>query len=91
MAAKLKLMKFLLEARALADMAAQRPVPRSPMLHLIQLRPYVHEIIIPKRRIAITSEVDADSQTPQPVKINFPQPAGAACRTPWRIKSRFWR
>ena len=79
MAAKLKMMRFLQEARSLADMAVQRSVPRSPMLYLIQLRSHVHEITIPKRRIAIASESDAHSETPQPVPINFAEPAEATC------------
>jgi len=79
MAAKLKMMRFLQEARALADMTNRRPVPRSPMLYLIQLRTHVHGITMPKRRLPVTGDASAESNVPQPVAIHFKEPAEATC------------
>ena len=79
MAAKLKMMKFLQEARALADITNRRPLPRSPMLYLIQLRAQAHEITIPKRRLVVSGDTSEEAQTPQPVAIHFAEPAEATC------------
>jgi hypothetical protein len=79
MAAKLKMMKFLQEARALADITNRRPLPRSPMLYLIQLRSQGHEITVPKRRLVVSGDNSEAAQTPQPVTINFAKPAEATC------------
>ena len=79
MAAKLKLMKYLQEARALADITNRRPMPRSPMLYLIQLRSQTHELSPPKRQLVISVDLNGDSETPQPVKINSPEPPEATC------------
>ena len=79
MAAKLKMMKFLQEARALADITNRRPLPRSPMLYLIQLRSQVHEINLPKRRLPVIGDPNPDSAVPQPVPISFAKPTEASC------------
>ena len=79
MAAKLKLMKYLQEARVLADITNRRPMPRSPMLYLIQLRSQTHELSPPKRQLVISVDLNGDSETPQPVKINFPEPQETTC------------
>jgi hypothetical protein len=77
MATKLKLMKFLQEARALAEVTDRRPAQRSSVLYLIQLRSHVHEITMPRRRLLVSIDMSSDSETPQPVKINFPDLAEA--------------
>lgn len=79
MAAKLKMMKFLQEARALAEVTNRRPLPRSPMLYLIQLRSQPHPLTLPKRRLVITPNPNAEHELPQPVKIHFIEPAEATC------------
>jgi hypothetical protein len=79
MAAKLKLMKFMDEARALAEVTNRRPAPRPPMLYLLQLRSQMHQLTPPKRRLIISVDLNGGAETSLPVKINFPPPAEATC------------
>ena len=79
MAAKSKLLKFLQEAHGLAEITNRRPAPRSPMLYLMQLRAHTLEITMPKRRLSVDFDINADAQIRQVVKIKFPKPAEASC------------
>ena len=49
------------------------------MLYLIQLRSQTQELSPPKRRLVISVDLNGDSETPQPVKINSPEPPEATC------------
>jgi len=77
MAAKLKLMKFLQEARVQDEFTHRRPAPRSPLLYLIQMRSQAHQVVVPKRRLVIPVDLIGNDELEMPVTINFPKPLEA--------------
>lgn len=67
MATKMKLIKLLQEAKALAQITNRKPAPRPPLLYLMQLRSQNQSAHAPRRRLAV--EIEA-LHPPSPIKIN---------------------
>jgi hypothetical protein len=74
MATKIKMMKLLTEADALA--AVDR-VPPKPALFLMQMRPRTFQPTLPRRRLSIRIQPE-DQAEPTPVPIIFLKPASQA-------------
>ena len=67
MATKMKLIKMLQEAKALAQVTNRKPAPRPPLFFLMQLRTQNQSVNAPRRRLSIEIE---GLHTPSPIKIN---------------------
>jgi hypothetical protein len=70
MATKIKLMKFLQEMHALAEMSRRPPAPRSTPLFLLQLRSHLAETSHSRRRLIVRLDLKDTLDMPHPVKIN---------------------
>ena len=70
MAMKIKLMRLLEEVRGHAQITNRRPVPRQPMLYLMQLRERTVQAQSPKRRFAVTTDFNESDKIALPIKIN---------------------
>jgi hypothetical protein len=67
MATKMKLLKMLQETKGLAQITNRKPLPRPPMLYLMQLRSQGQPASTPRRRLTIEAWA---IPTPLPIKIN---------------------
>ena len=83
MATKIKMLRLLEEVRGYAQITNRRPSPRPAVLYLMEIRSHKHpEIVIPKRRLAISMSVENGANTPLAIKIThvaqaqMPVPAG---------------
>ena len=74
MATKIKMMKLLTEADALAEIDR---VPPKPALFLMQMRSRLFQPSLPRRRLPIRI-YPGDSSEPAPVQIIFLKPAAKA-------------
>ena len=74
MAMKLQIMKFVEEIRGYAEITDRRPTPRPAVLCLIDLNSQAQEISVPKRRLAVSVDLELDPNNPDPVKITYVRP-----------------
>lgn len=74
MATKFKLMKQMQEVHGYAQITNRRPVPRPPVLYIMQLRAQSAQISVPKRRLAVQTDAKDYAPTPAAIKINHVQP-----------------
>ena len=70
MATKIKMLKLLQEADALAELDRRPP---KPALYMMHIRPRNHQPSLPKRKLPFRIEPE-DYQDPAPVKIIFLKP-----------------
>lgn len=68
MATKIKLLKVLQEAKALAQITNRKPAPRSSLLFLMQLRSRHQSSGTQRRRLRVEAE---SSHAPASIKINL--------------------
>jgi len=64
------MLKLLQEIRGFAHVTNRRPPTKSPALVLTQLRSHVLQATLPKRRLNVRMDVEAEHTIPHPVKIN---------------------
>ena len=69
MATKIKALKLLQEIKGYAQITNRRPVPRPPLLYLMQLRAHPLPAELPKHRLAVTTDQQAFAKGPMPIKI----------------------
>lgn len=74
MATKIKMMKLLMEADALAEIDK---APPKPALYMMQIRPRTFQPTLPKRRLSVRIN-PKDYQPPTPVPIVFLKPGSEA-------------
>jgi len=74
MAAKLKMLKLLLEIRGFAKVTNRRPPPRSPDLFLAQLRAEGDRTALRRQRLNITIDPSNQPDVPLQVKIHHVKP-----------------
>ena len=70
MATKIKMLKLLQEADALAELDRRPP---KPALYMMHIRPRNHQPTLPKRKLPFRIDPE-DYQDPVPVKIVFLKP-----------------
>jgi hypothetical protein len=63
----MKHLKLLQQIRGLAQITNRRPVPRPPLLYLMQLRAQESQVSTPRRRLVIEASAHG---APLPIKIN---------------------
>jgi len=69
MAKKTNLARQWQEVIGQAEVTDRQPAAPAA-LYLMQLRSATRKISVPRRRLAVTVEPEADAETPRPVKIN---------------------
>jgi len=74
MATKLQIMKFVEEIRGYAEITDRRPIPRPAVLCLMDLHSQTQGITVPKRRLAVTVNLELGPNNPDPVKITYVRP-----------------
>ena len=74
MATKVRLMKLLQEMRGFAEITNRRPLPKPPVLFLMQLRSHAAEAASPRRKMVITIDMQENPDIPHPVKITVLRP-----------------
>jgi hypothetical protein len=74
MATKIKMLKLLQEADAMAEIDRRPP---KPALYMMQIRPRNYQPSLPKRRLPVQTEPE-DYLRPFPVKIVFLKPGSEA-------------
>ena len=71
MAKKANLAKQWQEALGQAEVTDRQPsAPAAAALYMMQLRSAARKISVPRRRLAVAVEDEAEVETPRPVKIN---------------------
>jgi hypothetical protein len=82
MAAKLNMLKLLMENRGIAKVTNRRPPSRSPGLFLAQLRAEGDRTALRRQRLSITIDPSNQPEVPLQVKIHHvkqdPRPAAPA-------------
>ena len=73
MATKIKMLKFLQERTAFAELS-KRPAAKPSALYLMQLREHVLHTSVPKRRLVIRVDPKQNPTLPHPVKILHVKP-----------------
>ncbi len=70
MATRIKLMKFLQEMHAFAELGRRHPSPKSTPLFLLQLRSHMAETSRSKLRLIVSVDLKDSIDLPHPVKIS---------------------
>jgi len=69
MAAKMRMLKLLMEIRGFAEVTNRSPQPRISGAHLTQLRSSLAHAALPKRRLSIPIDQQSPADVPHQVKI----------------------
>lgn len=78
MAMKLRMIKLISEYQGYAQVTNRRPVPKRPLLYLMELRAQNAQANAEKRRLLVESVEPAVIAAPLPVKINHVKAGRAA-------------
>ena len=82
MAAKMKVLKLLMEIRGFAAVTNRSPQPRVPAVALTQLRSSLAHTPLPKRRLSITIDTQSPAEMPDQVKITHLKQSPGPAATP---------
>jgi hypothetical protein len=77
MAAKVRMLKLLQELRGFALITNRQPPARLPGLVLMQLRSHLAQTTLPRRRLNIRMDPQAQPPVAHPVRIVHVKPASA--------------
>ena len=73
MAKKANLARQWQEVIGQAEVTDRQPSAPATAFYLMQLRAAARKISLPRRRVAVVVEHEANAETPHPVKINRPR------------------
>jgi hypothetical protein len=77
MTMKVRLIKLLEKTRSVGCPPVRRPPLKPAMLYLMELRSHSTEVCLPKRKLAVTTDLKDSLNFPHPVKITYVTPAEA--------------